>query len=126
VKGLVLIADDDTAVSALLERHLVSLGCQVTTVADGVQAVLKAKEIHPNLIILDIQMPGAYGTSVYENLRKDDATRSTPVLFMSGSLAEASFRSRIAADASNRFLKKPFDLTILTQNVRELLGDKAT
>ena len=123
MKGLILVADDDTAVADLLQKHLTSLGCQVTVVNDGVSAVLKAREIKPDLILLDIQMPGAYGTSVYENLRKEAETKATPVLFMSGSLAEESFRRRIAEDPTNRFLKKPFDLARLTTTVRELLGD---
>lgn len=124
MKGLILIADDDPSIGALLEHHLLSLGYHVTVVSDGVQATLKAKEIKPDLVILDIQMPGAYGSTVYDSLRSDPATRGIPVLFMSGSLAEESFRKRIPADGSNRFLKKPFNLEAMTSTIAQLLGAK--
>lgn len=120
---LILVADDDTSLTALMQHHLTALGYHVTAVNDGVQATLKAKEIRPDLLILDIQMPGTYGTTVYENLRGDPATRGIPVLFISGSLMEEVFRKRIPADARNRFLKKPFDLEALTRSVRDLLGE---
>lgn len=122
---LILIADDNPDILKLLERHLVGMGYLVATATDGVTATLKAKEIKPDLVIVDMQMPGAYGSSVYENLRKDPATQGTPVLFMSGSIGEQAFRKRVPADAKNDFLKKPFDLKTIEQAIKRLLGDNA-
>lgn len=121
---LILIADDDENIRTLLERHLTSLGFHVATAPDGAQATLKAKEIKPDLVILDIQMPGAYGSTVYEALKGDPTTSAIPVVFISGSLGEEAFRRRVASGPRNRFLKKPFDLKTMEATIRELLGEE--
>jgi len=122
MKGLILIADDDVNVCQLLERHLVAQGYHVVTVTDGVQAALKTREILPNLVVLDVQMPGAYGSTVYENLKQDPLTAGIPVLFMSGSLTLEMFEKRIPKNPKIRFLKKPFELKTLDAMVQDLLA----
>jgi CheY-like chemotaxis protein len=122
---LILVGEDDTALLSLLERHIVSLGYHVVSVTDGVEASLKTQELRPDLVLLDIQMPGAYGSTVYETLRQDPRTADIPVIFMSGSLSEELFRKRVPATGRTRFLKKPFDMKTLGDTIKELLGTKA-
>ena len=66
----VLIVDDDPQVRKILERMLVGLGSQVQTASDGQQALEIAPEFQPDLVILDIMMPGMSGIEVCRNLRK--------------------------------------------------------
>src|SRR5436190_1611772 len=104
---LILVADDHPATRALIKASLEREGYLVTLADDGAQAVLKIQEIKPALVILDIQMPGAYGPSLYEGLQKDPATAHIPVLFVSGHAAGAEMaRQRVAAGTRMKFLLK--------------------
>jgi DNA-binding response OmpR family regulator len=122
---LVLIADDEPDILKILEHHLTPQGWLVTTVEDGMAATLKAKEIKPDIMIIDIKMPGAYGTTVFQTLREDAATKNVPVLFISGMLPEEALRKRIAADARNEYLAKPFALKEVDAALKRLLGEHA-
>ena len=67
----ILIADDNPDITGLLSDYLSTKGNRVIIVNDGYQLAEKAGEYRPHLIITDIQMPGAYGSSAYLVLQKD-------------------------------------------------------
>ncbi|MBI4056457.1 MAG: response regulator [Elusimicrobia bacterium] len=116
----ILIADDDPAFASLLQEYLEKKGHRVIVAYDGLEATLKAHEHKPHLILLDIQMPGAYGSTVYRNLQEDKETVSIPVLFISAMLTQ-EMMARIPSGPQVRFLKKPFPLSRLDELVKELL-----
>ncbi|MBI4051047.1 MAG: response regulator [Elusimicrobia bacterium] len=116
----ILIADDDINFVTLLKEHLEFQGHKVIATTDGFQATLKAHEHKPHLVILDIQMPGAYGSTVYHNLQQDPLTASIPVLFISAFLSQ-EMMERIPSGPHVRFLKKPFEMNRLDDLVKELL-----
>ena len=92
-------------------------GHQVTVVDDGVKLFAAATEILPHLVITDIQMPGGFGSAAYTALRKDERTKSVPVVFISAHPAD----SFMPNDPLVRFIEKPVDLNKLNLIIAELL-----
>ncbi|HOX22875.1 MAG TPA: response regulator, partial [Elusimicrobiales bacterium] len=67
---LILLAEDDVSLSGLVKEALEAQGYKVEQAFDGQQAVQKAQELHPDLLILDVQMPEIYGVGVYTTLQR--------------------------------------------------------
>ena len=122
--GSILIADDDQSFVTILKTFLESKGHRVLLAADGLAAAMNVFDHKPNLVILDIKMPGPYGISVWESLQHDAETAKTPVIFVSGVVEEEALRRRIAALPTNRFMPKPVDLPKLQGVINELLEKK--
>lgn len=116
----ILIADDNVDITALLQEYLTLKKHRVIVVNDGFQLAQKAREHKPHLIITDIQMPGAYGSSVYQTLQKDPSTAAIPVLFMSAHPIE-KVRHILPNDAKTRFVSKPVPFAVLEKLIAELL-----
>ena len=116
----ILIADDNPDITGLLGEYLKMKGHRVLTVNDGFALSQKASEHRPHLIITDVQMPGAYGSSAYNILQKDDKTKDIPVLFISAHPYE-KLAPILPRDPKTRFLQKPVDLPKLDEMIAELL-----
>lgn len=78
----VLVVDDSSVDLKNLERILSDAGAVVVTASSGTEALLKAKEAQPHLIMLDVNMPGLDGFSTARQLGADAATRGIPVIFV--------------------------------------------
>ena len=116
----ILVADDDREITGLLAEHLSAKNHRVTVAYDGVQLFEKAVECRPHLIIADIQMPGIYGSSVYQTLQRDPSTSQIPVIFISAFPYE-SLKPILPEDAKTRFVPKPIALELLERYIQELL-----
>ncbi len=116
----ILIADDNTDIANLLAEYLTLKQHRVIVVNDGFALSQKALEHKPHLIITDIQMPGAYGSSVYQVLQKEPATASIPILFISAHPYE-KLKAVLPNDPKTRFIKKPVDFATLEKHIAELL-----
>ena len=116
----ILIADDNVDITALLEEYLKSKNHRVLAAHDGFQLAQKAAEHRPHLIIADIQMPGAYGSSVYQVLQKDPYTKNIPVLFISA-YSHEKLKNILPNDPKTRFLQKPISFADLDRCINELL-----
>ena len=116
----ILVADDNSDITGLLNDYLSGKGNRVIVVNDGYQLAQKAAEHRPHLILTDIQMPGAYGSSAYQVLQKDDSTRHIPVIFMSAH-PYAKLEKLLPKDPKTRFVQKPLNLEQLYALIVELL-----
>lgn len=116
----ILVADDNEDLTALLSDYLSSKGNRVLIVNDGYSLAQKAGEHRPHLILTDIQMPGAYGSSAYLVLQKDEATKNIPVIFMSAH-PFAKLEKLLPKDPKTRFVQKPVNLEALYELIQELL-----
>jgi CheY-like chemotaxis protein len=116
----ILIADDNPDITGLLGEYLSARHHRVIVVNDGYQLSQKAGEHRPHLIITDIQMPGAYGSSAYQVLQKDEYTKNIPVIFMSAHSYE-KLQKILPNDPKTRFIQKPMDLAKLDALIAELL-----
>jgi DNA-binding NtrC family response regulator len=116
----ILVADDDLSVTSLLEDYLGGQGHRMIIVGDGFVLTQKAVEHRPHLIITDIQMPGAYGSSAYQVLQMDSNTNMIPILFISGHPL-STLAPLLPKDSKTRFMQKPLNLMALDALIAELL-----
>ncbi len=113
----ILIIDDDITISTMMRRGLTYEGYEVAVTADGRSGLLKALERQPDLIILDVMMPGIDGLEVCRRLRKET---EVPVLMVTArdSIADRVMGLETGADD---YLVKPFDFQELAARVKALL-----
>jgi CheY-like chemotaxis protein len=104
----VLIADDDRVHVRMVSRFLNQRGIDTTPVFDGMQTLMFARRTSPDLIILDINMPGGNGFEVLKKLRSSNITGLIPVLVLSGSI-DAEVEKLVKAAGADAFLRKSVD-----------------
>jgi twitching motility two-component system response regulator PilH len=116
----VLVVDDSATIRAVLGKMLVQDSYEVLAAADGESAVTLAQEQLPDLIFLDIVLPGMSGFAVLRALRRDSRTRTTPIIMMSGNqqATEQFYVQRFGADG---FVKKPFGRADVFHAIRSLV-----
>ncbi|MDQ1470730.1 MAG: two-component system, cell cycle response regulator DivK [Bryobacterales bacterium] len=117
----ILIADDQLPARELLRTILSSSGYEVLEAADGDEAVRLASESPPDLILLDIQMPGRDGFAVCTELRADPRFALVPIIAMTAGLMRGE-RERALAAGFSEFLGKPISLRTLRTTVAGLLN----
>ncbi len=115
----ILIVDDEADIIELLKFRLARLGCHFLMAHDGVQALTQAREFKPDLILLDILLPDLDGLSICNILRRQPATKNTPIIFMSALSGEVTRRT-VAMNGQD-FFTKPFDWNRLEKRIPELL-----
>jgi len=118
-KRVVVIGEDDEPIAALLRDAINDEAAyQAVVVADGALVLGTVRQIHADLLILDIMMPGLNGFEVYDRVRSDPDIRDMPVLFVSAAAGqfESDFQERGITDV----ITKPFDLNDLLERVRVL------
>jgi len=116
----ILVADDQPSARELLRTVLSNAGYEVLEAADGNEAVDRASESTPDLILLDIQMPGRDGFSVCTALRADPRFSSVPIIAMTAGLMQGE-RDRAMSAGFSEFLAKPISVILLRRTVADLL-----
>lgn len=120
----VLIADDDPTMRWLI-RHTLDTGAfELVEVADGVSAVARARELCPDLILLDWSMPGRSGIDVCKALRADPKTAATKIVMLTARSQTDDRLASLAAGADD-FITKPFSPLALLDKVGDMLGPEA-
>lgn len=118
----VLVVDDDDDIRRLVSLSLEKVGGhEVRSASSGEEAVPLATSWQPNAILLDLRMPGLDGTATLERLRRTDATKQIPVVFLTASL-HRSARVELTKLGTSGVLEKPFDPMTLPSKLAELLG----
>jgi signal transduction histidine kinase len=115
----VLIADDEPDMLRYLKSQL-SLHFQVIEAVDGQQAIEKASQFLPDVIVCDMMMPEKSGLEVCRELRERTATQSTPILMLTARADEETKLTALAAGA-NDFITKPFSTTELRVRLKNLV-----
>ncbi|WP_239166437.1 response regulator transcription factor [Actinoplanes italicus] len=117
---VVLVADDDEGVRDLVTFKLEMAGYRTLTAADGCTALTVAAEARPDLVVLDIAMPGMDGLSVCFRLHDDPATAEIPVIMLSGMASETDIELAYVSGAEE-YLPKPVNTGELVRRVSWLL-----
>jgi DNA-binding response OmpR family regulator len=119
-RPLVLVADDDEDILQLLSFRLERAGYEIVQARNGDDALQLALELVPALAVLDVMMPGLNGYEVTRELRRNQATSTTPVILLTAK-AQASDVARGLAAGADDYVKKPFDARDLADRVDRLL-----
>ncbi|MFI5207543.1 MAG: HD domain-containing phosphohydrolase [Gemmatimonadales bacterium] len=120
----VLVADDQPSVRAALARILERQGLEVIQVGDGPSALEAGLTMSPDLVLLDVSMPGCDGYEVCRQLKSDHRTALVPVVLVTGD-DSVEDRVRGAEVGADDFFGKPFEVNELTARVRSALRQKS-
>jgi DNA-binding response OmpR family regulator len=118
----VLIIDDDFEIVSILTEILKREGHDIESAPEPVEGMQKSRKVKPDLIILDYHMPGNTGAHLFESLRRNSATKDTPILFMSGEASPEHILSELTDNDNSRFLPKPVPLDEFRKTIREMLA----
>lgn len=116
----ILIADDKATGRELVRTVLENSGYSVIEAADGPEALKRAKESSPDLIILDLHMPEIDGFGVIEQLRRDAQFSETPVVALTASAMQGD-RERAMSLGFTGYITKPIRLVALRSEIERLL-----
>jgi DNA-binding response OmpR family regulator len=117
----ILIADDDEDIRELVAFKLETAGFAVTTVDNGVSALSAAVENPPDLVVLDVMMPGLSGIEVCRALRADRTTAHLPIILLTARAQEDDVQVGLGAGADD-YVVKPFSPRDLVSRVEAVLA----
>jgi class 3 adenylate cyclase/CheY-like chemotaxis protein len=120
----ILAVDDVPANLEIVRMRLEAHGYEVVTAADGYEAIARAKESEPDLVLLDVMMPKLDGISALKQLKEDAALRFVPVILLTAKSDTADVVAGLEAGADD-YLTKPFDQAALIARVRSMLRIKS-
>ena len=119
-----LIADDEAGVRSLVRMTLEADSYTILEAADGDEALEIARREHPDLIFLDVMMPGTDGVEVCRAIKADPRTAGTTVIMLTAKAQDADREQGLAAGADDYFTK-PFSPVSLMMKVEEVLAGAA-
>lgn len=122
-QGKVLVVDDDASLVKMLNIRLWAEGYETELAVNGTTAITLASEHHPDIILLDIAMPGVTGVDVIERLEGCDDGKEIPVIIMT------AYPHMVGMVKSHPAVKecliKPFDLPRLVTRIKEILAEQS-
>ena len=121
---LVLIVEDNPKNLKLVRDTLQVKGYRTIEAGTGELGVQLAREQHPALVLMDIQLPGISGVEAFRQLRADPATRGIPVIAVTASVM-AQERQKVMAAGFDGFQGKPISVRELLETVRQILDKPA-
>ena len=118
-KHVVVIGEDDEPIARLLHDAINDEPAyQAVIVPDGALVLETVRQVHADLLILDVMMPGLSGLEVYDRVRADPDVRSMPVLFVTA--ASTDYQRQFRERKITEVISKPFDINDLLAKVRAL------
>ena len=121
VRPLVLVAEDMGLQVRLMRLHLERADCDVIAVSDGVQALARTEAELPDLIMLDVDMPGMNGFQVLDKLRSTAKTRHIPIIMLTAHAKDAPLFAEWA-ESADLFMTKPFTPDTMIAEVKRILA----
>ncbi len=117
----VLVADDDADILRFVEINLRLEGFEVVTARDGPDALAKVVAVRPDLVLLDVQMPGIDGYTICARIRADASLAAVPVIIVTANYGSAEVEAARRAGADD-FLVKPFLPATLLDMAKAMLS----
>ena len=118
----VLVVDDEPNIVLSLEFLMQQAGFEVETAEDGVTALAKVEATPPDLILLDISLPGISGIDVLEQLRQEPLYARLPIIMLTAHGREVEKEKGLALGADD-YVTKPFSTQALVEKVQALLAE---
>ena len=119
-KKILIVEDDEPILTLLSEIFGCTTDYIIICAQNGEEALRIVRSDHPDLILLDVQIPGISGHEVCKEVKSDTATARTKILVVSGMVQKCDERKALQAGADG-FITKPFRSAILMEKVEELL-----
>ena len=120
----ILLVEDNEMNRDMLSRRLVRKGFHVDTAVDGMEGIDRAKELLPDLILMDMSLPGMDGWEATRRLKADAATSGIPIIALT-SHAMAGDRERASEAGCDEYDTKPIELPRLLQKIGMLVGESS-
>jgi CheY-like chemotaxis protein len=121
------VVDDDTYLRQVAQASLEAVnGWKVLTAGSGLVAIAIARERRPDVVLLDLMMPGMDGVTTFEHLQADEATRDIPVIMFTAKLHVRGEPAPWDGHAFAGMIPKPYDPLTLGDQVAEMLGWSAS
>jgi CheY-like chemotaxis protein len=120
---IILVAEDDKLYARVYESKLTKEGYAVTVVGNGTEALKKAKELQPNLMLLDLIMPEMDGFEVLKKIKEDTTTSKIRVVVMSNLGQESDIARAKDLGAEEYFVKSNVSITDLMTKIRTYAGE---
>jgi len=120
----ILIVDDEPDVLRVLSVRLKCFGYEPLASANAAEAFEKIREEKPDLVLMDILLPGMDGCEVCRQLKSDKALRHIPVLLITASILEENIGERMQSSGADDYLIKPFEPEILLKKIKRLTGEE--
>jgi len=121
----VLVVDDEADLVRILQFGLQSIGYHVETASDGQEALKKAREMKPDIILLDLMLPKLDGYKVCRLLKFDERYKNIPIIILSARTQEGDQLLAMEMGA-NRFITKPYDFQEVLGHIEALLKSVPT
>jgi len=122
--AIILYVEDNAEHRLMMHTLLASRGFAVELARNGVEGAKLAKEVHPDLILLDLYMPKMDGFGLMEHLKKDPSTRDIPIIVVSA-WPTGDHRRRAFDGGARAFVAKPYDTRSLVNLINENLPVRA-
>ena len=116
----ILVVDDQTEVTEIIQTFLGSAGYEVSVVNEATEAIRRAHDFKPNVILLDIMMPGRDGYDICRELKEDPRFSNIPIIFLTGRDRNDD-QGRSFQSGGDMFIKKPFSCERLLDIVNIVL-----
>lgn len=118
-----LIADDESGIRSLVKMTLQRKQYEILEASDGEEALALARKHHPELVLLDVMMPGLTGFEVCRALKDDPATSSATVVMLTAKAQDSDRAEGLAAGADDYFTK-PFSPIALLRKIDDVYGEE--
>lgn len=119
----VLVVDDEPNIVLSIEFLMEQAGFEVVTAEDGEQALARVDDTQPDLLLLDISLPGISGFDVLERLRSQEATAQLPIIMLTAHGRDVEREKGMALGADD-YITKPFSTQSLVEKVKALLNEE--
>jgi two-component system response regulator VicR len=122
MKKRVVYIEDDPEIINLVRLILSRHGFELIGAEGGRSGLLMVRQMHPDLVLLDLMLPDMDGWEVYRRMRTDEALKDIPVIIITVKANRAERRAALNTFNVNGYITKPFDMHELVQSVRKALG----
>jgi CheY-like chemotaxis protein len=117
----VLIVDDESIMVSVLQRHVSNAGYEFEVASNGQEALERIESSMPDLVLLDLMMPGINGFETCRRIRAGEKTKKLPVIIITALRSDTDSADAVACGA-NEFIVKPIDGELLPKRLRHYLG----
>lgn len=118
----ILVVDDEPQIVHLLSQRLKASGYETYGANDSYQCLKMAKDVHPDLILLDMKMPAGGGIQAFNNLKSSIYTQNIPIIFITA-YPGPEIEKQVKDMGADGFFAKPFNSVELLNKIKSLIGE---